>query len=119
MFRYVQIYLSYFVIFAEVLGVNPCDFICHEVGVFDGHGPFGHDVANFVQENLPREFLKSESFQQNDIERALKEAFSATQQKCQAPSFNRSCEKVRGVKSANPCKAAAIGAESLGRNDFY
>mmetsp|Transcript_73763 Transcript_73763/g.149187 ORF Transcript_73763/g.149187 Transcript_73763/m.149187 type:complete len:339 (-) Transcript_73763:129-1145(-) len=52
------------------------------VGVFDGHGPFGHDVANFVQENLPREFLKSESFQQNDIERALKEAFSATQQKC-------------------------------------
>jgi hypothetical protein len=110
MFRYICQILSYFVIFAEVLGVNPCDFICHEVGVFDGHGP---------SENLPREFLKSESFQQNDIERALKEAFSATQQKCQAPSFNRSCEKVRGVKSANPCKAAAIGAESLGRNDFY
>ena len=114
MFRYTSDIL---VIVAEV---QPATFFkCHEVGVFDGHGPFGHDVANFVQENLPREFLKSESFQQNDIERALKEAFSATQQKCQAPSFNRSCEKLWGVKPAHPCKAADVGAQSLGRHDLY
>lgn len=52
------------------------------VGVFDGHGPFGHEIANFVQESLPRDFLQSQSFQQNDVEKALKEAFLETQKKC-------------------------------------
>ena len=37
--------------------LKPC---LSEVGVFDGHGPFGHHVANFVQENLPRHLLLSE-----------------------------------------------------------
>ena len=23
-------------------------------GVFDGHGPYGHDISNFCQQNVPR-----------------------------------------------------------------
>ena len=38
-------------------------FAFREVGVFDGHGPFGHEIANFVQESLPRDFLQSRCFQ--------------------------------------------------------
>ena len=53
-----------------------------EAGVFDGHGPFGHQVANYVQELLPREFLSSEHFKQGDVEKALQEAFTLTQRKC-------------------------------------
>jgi len=61
-------------------------FAFRKVGVFDGHGPFGHEIANFVQESLPRDFLQSQSFQQNDVEKALKEAFLETQKKCKVPS---------------------------------
>ncbi|CAK9114024.1 unnamed protein product [Durusdinium trenchii] len=52
------------------------------VGVFDGHGPYGHHLANYVQEILPREFLQSQHFKQNDVEKALKDAFAATQKRC-------------------------------------
>ncbi|CAE7478291.1 unnamed protein product, partial [Symbiodinium pilosum] len=52
------------------------------VGVFDGHGPFGHHVANFVQETLPRMFLQSQGFLQKEVEKALKDAFMETNQKC-------------------------------------
>jgi hypothetical protein len=29
-------------------------------GVFDGHGPSGHDVSNFCRENIPKLFLRNE-----------------------------------------------------------
>jgi len=50
-------------------------------GVFDGHGPFGHDISNFVHGTLPRCFVKDEDFQ-NNPERALSEAFTKTQDLC-------------------------------------
>ena len=69
------------------MGRFPCWISC-KVGVFDGHGPYGHQIANFVQEHLPREFLQSEHFKQNDVEKALKDAFAATQKKCPVVKIN-------------------------------
>lgn len=50
-------------------------------GVFDGHGPYGHDISNFVQENLPRSLALHQSFQDDPVQ-ALTEAFSETQRLC-------------------------------------
>eukprot|EP00914_Ancora_sagittata_P022422 GHVO01044611.1.p1 GENE.GHVO01044611.1~~GHVO01044611.1.p1 ORF type:complete len:524 (-),score=62.65 GHVO01044611.1:228-1799(-) len=43
-------------------------------GVFDGHGPYGHDVSNFVQTHLPGLLLAHPSFQDKPLE-ALKSSF--------------------------------------------
>jgi len=59
--------------------------MCTLVGVFDGHGPFGHKVAHFVQSALPKAFLQSKSFKESggrEVESALKEAFKETNTKC-------------------------------------
>lgn len=50
-------------------------------GVFDGHGPFGHNVANFVQEALPRCFVENPQFR-SDPEGALNSAFSESHRRC-------------------------------------
>lgn len=34
-------------------------------GVFDGHGPFGHDISNFVQKRLPRLIYENTYFETN------------------------------------------------------
>ncbi|XP_053990870.1 uncharacterized protein LOC128882981 isoform X2 [Hylaeus volcanicus] len=34
-------------------------------GVFDGHGPFGHDISNFVQKRLPRLIYENTYFEKN------------------------------------------------------
>jgi len=47
-------------------------------GVFDGHGRKGHDVSNFVKENLPKILLSQESLQE-DPETALARTFDKTQ----------------------------------------
>lgn len=44
-------------------------------GVFDGHGPFGHDVSNFVQQRLPKHIYNHELFRSN-TSAALRSAFS-------------------------------------------
>eukprot|EP00747_Dinoflagellata_sp_TGD_P220491 gnl/TRDRNA2_/TRDRNA2_92472_c0_seq1.p1 gnl/TRDRNA2_/TRDRNA2_92472_c0~~gnl/TRDRNA2_/TRDRNA2_92472_c0_seq1.p1 ORF type:complete len:391 (-),score=88.43 gnl/TRDRNA2_/TRDRNA2_92472_c0_seq1:35-1207(-) len=43
-------------------------------GVFDGHGPYGHDVSNFVHEELPRCFIEDTRFRK-EPEQALSAAF--------------------------------------------
>ncbi|CAE8623026.1 unnamed protein product [Polarella glacialis] len=48
-------------------------------GVFDGHGPYGHEISNFVQDMLPRKFLQSPS---SDPEKALFSAFPTAQRLC-------------------------------------
>eukprot|EP00929_Paragymnodinium_shiwhaense_P000921 TRINITY_DN101114_c0_g1_i1.p1 TRINITY_DN101114_c0_g1~~TRINITY_DN101114_c0_g1_i1.p1 ORF type:complete len:414 (-),score=100.78 TRINITY_DN101114_c0_g1_i1:40-1281(-) len=50
-------------------------------GVFDGHGPYGHDVANFVQEALPRCFVRNVTFE-NDPEMAMSSAFLESHRLC-------------------------------------
>lgn len=50
-------------------------------GIFDGHGPYGHDISAFVQEALPRAFVQDADFKDNP-EKALSSAFPATHWKC-------------------------------------
>jgi serine/threonine protein phosphatase PrpC len=47
-------------------------------GVFDGHGRKGHDVSNFVKENLPKILFSSKSFA-DDPQEALKKSFEKMQ----------------------------------------
>jgi len=47
-------------------------------GVFDGHGPFGHDISNFVKEQLPRVLLVQPDLE-NDMAGSLRFAFDKTQ----------------------------------------
>lgn len=47
-------------------------------GVFDGHGPHGHDVSNFVQSTLLENLWASPHLESDSL-RAMKEVFSATQ----------------------------------------
>lgn len=44
------------------------------LGVFDGHGPYGHDLSNFVQQHLPKVCLKDPSFKTSPL-KALEAAF--------------------------------------------
>jgi len=39
---------------------------CSIYGVFDGHGQKGHDVSNFVKENMPRLIVKDGRFMSDD-----------------------------------------------------
>jgi len=47
-------------------------------GVFDGHGARGHDVSNFVKENLPKLIVTSKGFREHP-ESVLKDCFIKTQ----------------------------------------
>lgn len=48
-------------------------------GVFDGHGQKGHDVSNFVKENLPKLIIKDPRFKTPDMPQMLKDAFKKMQ----------------------------------------
>jgi len=70
-------------------------------GVFDGHGPFGHDVSNFVQREFPKQlysdhFLEAAS---DKIEQIMKDGFEKVQKRleqyCQIPS-TRTCATLSG-----------------------
>merc|ERR1719261_774130 len=47
--------------------------------VFDGHGQKGHDVSNFVKENLPKLILKDQRFKTADMPAMLKDCFKKMQ----------------------------------------
>lgn len=48
-------------------------------GVFDGHGREGHDVSNFVKENLPKLIIKDPRFKTDDMPKMLVDAFKKMQ----------------------------------------
>jgi serine/threonine protein phosphatase PrpC len=48
-------------------------------GVFDGHGQKGHDVSNFVKENLPKLIIKDPRFKTPDMPQMLKDSFKKMQ----------------------------------------
>mmetsp|Transcript_75827 Transcript_75827/g.142907 ORF Transcript_75827/g.142907 Transcript_75827/m.142907 type:complete len:387 (-) Transcript_75827:166-1326(-) len=47
--------------------------------VFDGHGQKGHDVSNFVKENLPKLIIKDQRFKTDDQPKMLLDAFKKVQ----------------------------------------
>ncbi|CAD7957956.1 unnamed protein product [Amoebophrya sp. A25] len=55
------------------------DNSCGIYGVFDGHGPFGHEVSHFVHQLLPAVLLRSESLK-SDPKEAISKAFVKTHQ---------------------------------------
>lgn len=44
-------------------------------GVFDGHGQKGHDVSNFVKENLPKLVLRDARFKNDNLSALLRDSF--------------------------------------------
>mmetsp|Transcript_20982 Transcript_20982/g.38070 ORF Transcript_20982/g.38070 Transcript_20982/m.38070 type:complete len:388 (+) Transcript_20982:43-1206(+) len=48
-------------------------------GVYDGHGQKGHDVSNFVKENLPKLIIKDQRFKTDDQPKMLLDAFKKVQ----------------------------------------
>lgn len=48
-------------------------------GVFDGHGHKGHDISNFIKDNLPKLLLQNERLQEDPLE-ALTVSFARMQQ---------------------------------------
>lgn len=48
-------------------------------GVFDGHGRQGHDVSQFVKENLPKLIIKDQRFKTADMPQMLKDSFKKMQ----------------------------------------
>lgn len=47
--------------------------------VFDGHGKKGHDVSNFVKENLPKLIIKDNRFKTDNMQPMLVDTFKKTQ----------------------------------------
>jgi len=48
-------------------------------GVYDGHGQKGHDVSNFVKENIPKMILRDQRFKTDDMANMMKDIFKKTQ----------------------------------------
>ena len=61
--------------------VMQVDGVCGLYGVFDGHGPFGHDISHFAHQLLPAILLRSDSFKQSPQD-ALRKAFVKTHTQC-------------------------------------
>jgi serine/threonine protein phosphatase PrpC len=47
--------------------------------VFDGHGQKGHDISNFVKENLPKLLVRDNRFQTPEMPKLLVDTFRKTQ----------------------------------------
>eukprot|EP01053_Blabericola_migrator_P005879 Blabericola_migrator_1__5878@NODE_2977_length_2145_cov_321_949471_g1863_i0_p2_GENE_NODE_2977_length_2145_cov_321_949471_g1863_i0NODE_2977_length_2145_cov_321_949471_g1863_i0_p2_ORF_typecomplete_len279_score56_73PP2C/PF00481_21/3e62PP2C_2/PF13672_6/3_7e21SpoIIE/PF07228_12/2_3e12_NODE_2977_length_2145_cov_321_949471_g1863_i011491985 len=71
-------------------------------GVFDGHGPFGHDISNFVQQNLPRMIYNHPDFY-TDPKSTLKAAFAKVQE-----DIEKACEKRDFDAALSGCTATVI-----------
>eukprot|EP00917_Polyrhabdina_sp_WS-2016_P029826 GHVP01063529.1.p1 GENE.GHVP01063529.1~~GHVP01063529.1.p1 ORF type:complete len:438 (-),score=84.22 GHVP01063529.1:1965-3278(-) len=54
--------------------------------VFDGHGPYGHDVSNFVQHWLPR-LVQEHPMWETDVKQAMKDSFWAVHDKLEGGDF--------------------------------
>lgn len=52
---------------------------CSVYGVFDGHGHKGHDISNFIKENLPKLLLQQPNLKEDPLT-ALSVTFEKTQQ---------------------------------------
>ena len=51
------------------------------LGIFDGHGKDGHDVASFVRNCFLSEFLRENSFSREDVLQQMERALSAAEKR--------------------------------------
>jgi len=74
-------------------------------GVFDGHGPFGHDVSNFVQREFPKQLYGPEflAAKPERITNCMKVGFEKVQQRlesyCNMPNV-RTCATLSGTTAS-------------------
>jgi len=74
-------------------------------GVFDGHGPFGHDVSNFVQREFPKQLYGPEflAAKPDRISDCMKDGFEKVQQRleayCNMPNV-RTCATLSGTTAS-------------------
>ena len=58
-----------------------CEFENYKLfGVFDGHGPYGHDVSDFVARNLSRIILEKIHTTNDNMTKIIKDSFKITQE---------------------------------------
>lgn len=68
-------------------------------GVFDGHGSKGHDVSQFVKENLPKVLIRDDQFR-TDPQKALTNAFHKIQAMLEVATM---MEKINATLSGCTC----------------
>lgn len=71
-------------------------------GVFDGHGPFGHDISNFVQQNLPKLIYNHAEFYTNP-KNTLRMAFQKVQE-----DIEKACDRRDFDAALSGCTATVI-----------
>eukprot|EP00747_Dinoflagellata_sp_TGD_P105670 gnl/TRDRNA2_/TRDRNA2_169621_c0_seq1.p1 gnl/TRDRNA2_/TRDRNA2_169621_c0~~gnl/TRDRNA2_/TRDRNA2_169621_c0_seq1.p1 ORF type:complete len:414 (+),score=90.94 gnl/TRDRNA2_/TRDRNA2_169621_c0_seq1:88-1329(+) len=73
-------------------------------GVYDGHGDKGHDVSNFVKENLPKLFLRDQRFRQgtDDMAAMIKEQYKKVQ------SMVKTMDKLKKIKAQEAGTTATV-----------
>lgn len=87
---------------------NQDDFFIYKIdtiglyGVFDGHGPYGHDISNFVQSQLAQTIWNHELFE-TDPKTALKDAFASVQSEIESL-----CDRREFDASLSGCTATVI-----------
>mmetsp|Transcript_104188 Transcript_104188/g.304201 ORF Transcript_104188/g.304201 Transcript_104188/m.304201 type:complete len:435 (+) Transcript_104188:48-1352(+) len=69
-------------------------------GVFDGHGRKGHDISNFVKDNLPKILLSQEDLQ-SDTASALETAFEKTQMLIEKATNMKKIDALRSGTTAS------------------
>jgi len=69
-------------------------------GVFDGHGKHGHDISNFVKENLPKLLLRQEMLETDPL-KALEITFAQTQHLIEQSTYMGTIDAVRSGTTAS------------------
>jgi serine/threonine protein phosphatase PrpC len=62
-------------------------------GVFDGHGQKGHDVSNFVKENMPKLVIRDQRFKTDDMMPMLADIYKRTQ------SMITTCDRMKKLNA--------------------
>jgi serine/threonine protein phosphatase PrpC len=86
------------------------DDACTVYGVFDGHGQKGHDVSNFVKENMPKLLIKDPRFKTAEMNKLLFDTFKKTQNLvCTADRMNKINAKLSGTTASIAVQDTASG----------
>jgi serine/threonine protein phosphatase PrpC len=81
-------------------------------GVFDGHGKSGHDVSNFIKDNLPKILLSQESLPEDPV-LALTKTFEKTQYLIEKATL---LKKIDASRSGSTC---SVVLHSHRQNTIY
>jgi serine/threonine protein phosphatase PrpC len=78
--------------------------------VFDGHGQKGHDISNFVKENLPKLIVKDQRFKTEEMPTMLKDTFK----KCQ--NLIMTADRLKKLSAQMSGTTATVCVHDHGKN---